>query len=365
MPTTNERFLFTLDLPLSLEGVRHREEDDRVFMAHRRLGKNLTYYGQSRIGGQLQQDSGWDRALYLDVPPTLSPRIRQVAKQIRQQTDIPNQRIALLQEFFRAQQLSYANSDLPGSSAPIDEFLFDKKRGYCEFFASSFAQLLRLCEIPSRLVGGYQGGEYNNLGGYYLVTEDLAHVWVEAFFGGNWQRLDPSRLAVNASSALLAPRQQGLSLLKRAIDSLEYMWTQSVINYDLRKQLNLVHLSGRQLKKGISKAQTLKKAVLSLGGCVVFIALLCWWWRQHQRSPEQRLLLRYQTTIIKRFNLNSVPTTSGLLEFAVQLDDPHAIRFAQKFNAVLYGNQPLTDDEATALNHLIDAIDSPHEDKNL
>ena len=362
VPPTNERFLFTLDLPVSLEGVRHREEDDRVYMAHRRLEKSLTYSGQSRIGGQLQQDSDLDPALYLNLPATLSARIHQVATQIRLQTDNPSQRVFLLQEFFKAQQLSYAVSDLPGPAAPIDEFLFTKKRGYCEFFATSFATLLRLSDIPARLVGGYHGGEYNNLGGYYLVTEDLAHVWVEALIDGRWQRLDPSRLAINARSALLTPRQQGLSFLKRAMDSAEYMWIQMVINYDLRQQIKLVYQGGHQIKTMLPRLTAIKPLILILGVCFALTVLLVWWWRQHNRSPESRLLQRYQTTISKNHDLTSIPSTCGLLELALQLDDPNAIMFAKRFNAVLYGDQLLTADEIIYLNLLIDGI-GPAPDK--
>ncbi|WP_321371733.1 DUF3488 and transglutaminase-like domain-containing protein [uncultured Desulfuromusa sp.] len=362
LPPTNGHFLFTLDIPEKIEGVRHRIENDGVFMANRRLEKSVTYQGQSLLGARLRQESVQNRALYLDVPPALSTRINQAAARIRQQTDSPSQRVLLLEEFFRKQQLVYADTDLPGPSSPIDEFLFDKKRGYCEFFASSFAQLLRLCGIPSRLVGGYHGGEYNNLGGYYLLTEDLAHVWVEAFIDGYWQRLDPSRFAVNAGSALLAPRRQGLSLLKSLTDSLEYVWTQSVLNYDLRQQLSLARLGSKQLKNKIPKAETLKKTVVALGGGILLTVLLCWWWRQHLLSPKQRLLRRYQKKIKACYKLKSIPTSTGLLEFALQLNDPDAIRFARQFNAILYGEHPLTKAEMIDLKGMIDAIGSSRRD---
>lgn len=356
LPATNEHFLFTLDLPESLDGMRHREEVDRVFMAHRRVEKSLTYFGQSRIGALLKQNSELDRQLYLPVPSTLSSRIIQIAENIRQQTDNPSQRVALLEEFFRAQQLSYANSDLPESTAPIDEFLFDKKRGYCEFFASSFAQLLRLCEIPSRLVGGYHGGEYNNLGGYYLVTEDLAHVWVEALIDNQWQRIDPSRYAVNADSALLAPRQNGLSLFKRAIDSAEYLWTQMIINFDLRQQISLARYGGRQVKNIIPRLTALRVPIFVLGVCAILMIFLYWWWRQQHKSQESLILIRYQKAIAKKYDFKIIPTNHGLLEFALQLEDPHAIQFARRFSTFLYSDQSMTNDDARTLNVLIDTI---------
>jgi len=102
---------------------------------------------------------------------------------------------------------------------------------------------------------------------------------------------------------------------------------------------------------------------LILGGGIVFIIFLVWCWKQYNYSPEYRLLKRYQTAIIKTYDLQSIPTTQGLLEHAIQLDDSHAITFARRFNAVLYGDQPLADGDIIALNLLIDAIGSSPRDK--
>ena len=60
---------------------------------------------------------------------------------------------------------------LPTGEDALEKFLFESKQGNCEFFASSFALILRGAGVPARLVGGYLGGEYNELGGYFLVSE--------------------------------------------------------------------------------------------------------------------------------------------------------------------------------------------------
>lgn len=363
LPATATQFLFTLDRPVALEGLQYQQHSDQVFLSRRPLRKSVSYRCQSRLGGALEQLSTPDVDLYLDVPASVAPRVLQVAERIRQQAETPHQRIALLEEFFRQQQLNYATTDLPEAAAPVDEFLFDKKRGYCEFFASSFALLLRLCEVPTRLVGGYHGGEYNNFGGYYLVTENMAHVWVEALVDGQWQRLDPSRLAANAATTLLASRQQGLSLVKRTLDSLEYMWTQMVITYDLNTQINLVRSSGIRLKGMAPKTTTLRRAgliilPLLLGGAAVL------WWRTHQRlTPQQRLLQRYQNALQQRYKLAHIPPASGLVELALELDDPRCLIFARRYSAMLYGKHPLSAAEFRQLDALVAEI-RQGQDKN-
>ncbi|MDD2559010.1 MAG: DUF3488 and transglutaminase-like domain-containing protein [Desulfuromonadaceae bacterium] len=356
LPATDKQFLFTLDRPSKLDGIQYQHHSDQVFMARQALRKSVSYRCESRLGGALQVLSTPDTKLYLDVPANVSPQVQQVADRIQQQAKTPQQRIALLEEFFLQQQLNYATTDLPGATAPIEQFLFVKKRGYCEFFASSFGLLLRLCDIPARLVGGYHGGEYNNFGGYYLITEDLAHVWVEALVDEQWQRIDPSRLAANASTTLLAARQQGLSLAKRTMDSLEYLWTQMVISYDFNTQVSLVRASGSQLKNLVPRTATLIRTgliilALLLGGAAVL------WLRAYQRlTPQQRLLKRYQQAVQQRYQLANIPSASGLVELAMELDDPRCLTFARRYSAMLYGKQPFNSAEYRDLNSLIAEI---------
>ena len=80
--------------------------------------------------------------------------------------------------------LSYAATGLPTGADAVEKFLFDGKKGHCELFAVSFASALRLAGLPARLVGGYYGGDYNDMAGYYVITEERAHVWVEVWIRG-------------------------------------------------------------------------------------------------------------------------------------------------------------------------------------
>ena len=66
----------------------------------------------------------------------------------------------------------------------LERFVLDVRRGNCEYFASAAAVMLRMANVPARLVGGYRGGDYNRAGGYYSVRERQAHVWVEAWDRG-------------------------------------------------------------------------------------------------------------------------------------------------------------------------------------
>jgi hypothetical protein len=75
----------------------------------------------------------------------------------------------------------------------VDDFIFDTKKGFCEHYSSSFTFLMRAAGIPARVVTGYQGGEKNELGDYYVVRQYDAHAWSEVWLKGQgWVRIDPT-----------------------------------------------------------------------------------------------------------------------------------------------------------------------------
>ena len=83
------------------------------------------------------------------------------------------------------------------AAAPLDDFLFTKKRGFCGHYASSFCVLMRLAGVPARVVIGYHGGELNPHGGFLVVRQEHAHAWAEIYRNqtGTWERIDPTTIA--------------------------------------------------------------------------------------------------------------------------------------------------------------------------
>lgn len=94
-----------------------------------------------------------------------------------------------IRDYFNRSKFSYSLS--PGKSQSFQEFM-QKKVGFCSHYASAVAIILRVKGIPSRLVSGYMGGSYNRYADFYLISQNDAHVWVEAFSDGSWKRLDPT-----------------------------------------------------------------------------------------------------------------------------------------------------------------------------
>jgi len=116
---------------------------------------------------------------------------------------------------------------------PLANFLFERKKGHCEYFASSMAVMLRSLRIPSRIVTGFRGGEFNDLTGQYVVRASDAHSWVEAYFpGSGWISFDPT-------PAGTLPARTGWSRMQLYIDAAASFWREWIINYDVSHQQTL------------------------------------------------------------------------------------------------------------------------------
>ncbi|HEY6767486.1 MAG TPA: DUF3488 and transglutaminase-like domain-containing protein [Candidatus Sulfotelmatobacter sp.] len=116
---------------------------------------------------------------------------------------------------------------------PLADFLFQRRQGHCEYFASSMAVMLRTLGIPARVVNGFRSDEFNDLTGNYVVRAKNAHAWVEAYFPGyGWQTFDPTP-AVGSD----APRAWGRLALY--VDAASSFWRDWVVSYDSSHQYAL------------------------------------------------------------------------------------------------------------------------------
>jgi protein-glutamine gamma-glutamyltransferase len=166
---------------------------------------------------------------YLKLPP-LDIRIPKLAEQITALAP-SNYDKAVALELYLSTHFGYT-LELPRTLAPdpLGNFLFVRKKGHCEYFASSMAVMLRSLRIPSRIVTGFRGGEFNDLTGQYVVRASDAHSWVEAYFpGSGWISFDPT-------PAGSAPVRNGWSRMQLYMDAAASFWREWIINYDVSHQ---------------------------------------------------------------------------------------------------------------------------------
>ncbi|MBI3210076.1 MAG: DUF3488 domain-containing protein [Candidatus Solibacter usitatus] len=179
------------------------------------------------------------RSRHLRLPLT-DERIAQLARQVTMGLASSNERARRLESFLR-ESYSYT-LELPReeSAEPLANFLFERKKGHCEYFASALAVMLRTVGIPSRVATGFQSGVYNPLSGWYVIRASDAHSWVEAWLEGKgWTTLDPT-------PADLTPH--GFSLTEKLqlyMDAMQVFWQDWVLGYDIERQLTLAERMDR------------------------------------------------------------------------------------------------------------------------
>ena len=169
---------------------------------------------------------------YLKLPP-LDLRISKLAEEIAASAPSKYEKATAVEQYLST-HFGYT-LELPRTlpQDPLANFLFERKKGHCEYFASSMAVMLRSLLIPSRIVTGFRGGEFNDLTGQYVVRASDAHSWVEAYFpGSGWISFDPT-------PAGNLPTRTGWSRMQLYMDAAASFWREWIINYDASHQRTL------------------------------------------------------------------------------------------------------------------------------
>lgn len=172
------------------------------------------------------------RATYLQLPE-IDSRIVVLARQATEHATTPYDKAAALENYLKT-KFAYT-LDLTGNPGkdPLARFLFETRAGHCEYFASAMTVMLRTLGIPAREVNGFLPGEYNDLGGDYIVRASDAHSWVEAYFPGNgWVVFDPTPAAPALTVGLM-------TRFTEFTDWAELTWNDWIIGYDFAHQAAL------------------------------------------------------------------------------------------------------------------------------
>jgi protein-glutamine gamma-glutamyltransferase len=171
--------------------------------------------------------------LYLQLP-RLDPRIPELAKSITADAHSNYEKAKAIEGYLQS-TFGYT-LQLPGSrhTDQLAYFLFERKKGHCEYFASAMTIMLRTLGVPARVVNGFRGGDFNDLTGNYIVRQKNAHSWVEAYFPEyGWATFDPT------PSSGEPDQTSGWSRLALYMDAAGEMWREWVINYDFSHQMKL------------------------------------------------------------------------------------------------------------------------------
>jgi protein-glutamine gamma-glutamyltransferase len=219
-------------------------------------------------------DPRW-QARYTQLPP-LSPRIGALARELTAGGGDAWEAAQRLSAWL-GRELTYTRAlERPTGTDPIEDFLFVRRAGNCEYFAAALAVMLRSLQIPARVVNGFQRGEWNPYGGYFMVRLRDAHSWVEVYVdGAGWVTIDPSPRVAAEVAAAAPPAMLWL-------DSLRISWHRHVVSFSLHDQLAVVE-AVRRGTWGWSTAALSPSAwsagsrARAAGASVVLVALVALW----------------------------------------------------------------------------------------
>jgi transglutaminase-like putative cysteine protease len=181
----------------------------------------------ARRPGRVERLDEPAQARFLQLPP-VSDRLRALAREVVG-TRAPAPAALALTTYLSREYRYTLSLERRSDLDPVEQFLFVSRAGNCEYFAAALAVMLRTVGIPARVVNGFQRGEWNPYGRYFMVRLRDAHSWVEAHVGGQWITLDASPRGEGPGVA--APSRLGLYL-----DALRVRWYRYVINWSLEDQ---------------------------------------------------------------------------------------------------------------------------------
>ncbi len=278
---TFERYIPLLDHPLGVSRVegfdgRIYPVKGGVFRSSKEVNKPIRYMGVSSKENPYH-DPPED---YTKLPQNLPMGLVEVAKELSKGSPSDEEKVRRVVEFFK-KGFTYSSTLGPYEGDPLEYFLLVSKRGNCEYYASATALLLRLMDVPARVVGGFRGSIWNNVGKYYIITNSMAHVWVEAYVGGRWVRIDTTPPYVPRA----VQRVSSIALIGDAILS---FWYTNVVGFSSQRQIQILRLINKKLSVGLKKDTLLPllRDVLLLTVGLTALYLTYRTYRALRKTPE-------------------------------------------------------------------------------
>ncbi len=310
---TDNRWVFALDMPTRWNNDRITQTYDYQLVVQEPITEPLTYQVSSRPRYLAAAEhlsltlTGRDT----DFPAETNQRSQALATRMRAAAASNEAYIESVLRMFREQNFFYTLTPSRLDLNSVDDFLFNTRQGFCAHFASAFTMLMRAAGIPARVVTGYQGGEYNRLGDYYIVRQSDAHAWSEVWLKGRgWVRIDPTAAVapdrIERGTALSAAPfgervirdNAWLTDIRFAWDAINTLWRENVLQFSSQKQEALLEWLG------IREPDWRWLAGLLGVGLVVALALLSLMLarelRFHDRDPVQRAYARFCRRLERR-----------------------------------------------------------------
>ncbi len=309
----NQSWMFALEMPAEAPPIqRGFMTSTYQIQARREIRQRMRYSLTSHLDYKALEISERQRRIATYLPDDHHPRTRELARQWKSEENSPGALVDRALAYFNQQAFVYTLQPPRLLQDPVDQFLFDTRRGFCEHYAAAFTVLMRAAEVPARIVTGYQGGDINPLGNYLVVRQRDAHAWSEVWLEDEgWVRVDPTgavspnRVEQGIDTALPPEfRPLGFQVEEDSLfgdvwkqmgntwDALNNTWNDWVLGYGPEYQNALLDWLG------LGGAGYRGMALLLMGLLALMLTVLGGWllWhniRPYSRDPVQRQYQRF------------------------------------------------------------------------
>ncbi|MEO8037098.1 MAG: transglutaminase domain-containing protein, partial [Acidobacteriota bacterium] len=225
----------------------------------------------------------------------VTPAILSMSRRIVGTREAPVEQAAAIEQYLSTNFQYLSDPSTIGHPMSVDNFLLRERRGHCEYFAAGMVALMTSLNVPARIAGGFYGGQFNPLTGYFVLRREDAHAWVEVWDGGKWRTFDPTPAALRPGSGASGWLWTYVTALS---ESVTYFWDRYILTYGLGDQVALaVEILTRvrdamgalrgNLARGVGRIST--RRVAELAGLVglVWLTLALW---SRRRRPLFELL---------------------------------------------------------------------------
>ena len=201
----------------------------------------------------------------------LRPEVTALARRIVGNETRPEQQAALIERYLSHNFRYVPNPANLSKTMSVDEFLLREHAGHCEYFAAGMVVLLTALDVPSRIAGGYYGGRYSPLGGYYALRGEDAHAWTEVWNGSRWVTYDSTPVD-------LRPGQESASRLREFVaglgDTLTFVWDRYVLTFSLADQVSLSEDLIAAVRQWVASAHVPKVAMPRVGPIAALLVVV-------------------------------------------------------------------------------------------
>lgn len=238
---TDQPWLYTLDTPIEVPDNSFLTTDLQLYQSEL-VSQVLSYSAASIQGFVVKPEfSEIGRRAGLQLPDGYNPKTLALGAEWRSELGDDQAIVRRALNWINSDPFYYTLTPPPLGRNAMDDFLFNTREGYCEHYSSAFVVLMRAAGVPARVVTGYQGGSYNDIGDYLMLRQSDAHAWAEVWLGEGWVRVDPtsaihpSRVLGGLGGALPASRPSFTSdfwgQFGKSWDAVRNFWNETFLKF--------------------------------------------------------------------------------------------------------------------------------------